>query len=377
MAEGLFLINGDEPPTRLQPAEFESEDLFQALLARFPELLTDADFGEGTPRKWLLVTREAMVPDEADGSGRWSLDHLFLDQDGVPTLVEIKRAGDPRLRREVVAQMLDYAANAVNFWKPEDIEKWLDERCREDGRESSNEALRSAFGIDQTGLEAYWRSVRANLGSRRIRMIFVADRIERELEAIVSFLNDQMKDATVVALEFTQFSNGAQRIVAPRLIGLTDQALASKRVTPAMAESVEDWLNNWILGDEFRERFKWFVGEMRPLGLKPRVAGQPLALDFPTSVGELTPVYLSREGKIRVPFYMLKKSPAFHDDQDRRKLFQAFEQAGFKFSSSNIDGEPRFRAPLSDNDESWRRLVEIVADVTRELRKPDVVARGQ
>jgi hypothetical protein len=318
-----------------------------------------------------------MVPAEADGSGRWSLDHLFLDQDGVPTLVEIKRASDTRLRREVVAQMLDYAANAVNYWKPEDIEKWLDERCRQDGRESSNEALRAAFGIDQNELEGYWRSVRANLGSRRIRMIFVADRIERELEAIVSFLNDQMKDATVVALELAQFSNGAQRIVAPRIIGLTDQALASKRVTRAAAASVEDWLNNWIVGDEFRERFKSFVSEMRPAGMKPRVAGQSLALDFATDVGDLSPVYLKPDGKISVPFYMLKKSPAFSDEQRRRKLLQTFEQAGFRSFSSNIDGEPSFRAPLSNNNEPWRRLVEIVTNIITELRASDVVARAQ
>ena len=84
-------------------------------------------------------------------------------------------------------------------------------------------------------------------------MIFVADRIERELEAIVAFLNEQMKDATVVALELAQFSNGTQRIVAPRIIGLTDQALASKHVAPAMASSVEDWLNNWITDDEYRQ----------------------------------------------------------------------------------------------------------------------------
>ena len=208
-------------------------------------------------------------------------------------------------------------------------------------------------------------------------MIFVADRIERELEAIVSFLNEQMKDATVVALELAQFSNGTQRIVAPRIIGLTDQALASKRVTPAMAASVEDWLNNWTIGEEYREAFNRFVGEMRTLGMKPRVAGQSLALDFPTSVGELTPVYLKPDGKISVPFYMLKKSSAFSDEQARRKLLQTFEQAGFKFFSSNIDGEPSFRAPLLNSDQSWRRLVEIVADIIKELRRPDVNTPGR
>jgi len=28
--------------------------------------------------------------DQADGA-RWAIDHVFLDQDGIPTLVEIKR----------------------------------------------------------------------------------------------------------------------------------------------------------------------------------------------------------------------------------------------------------------------------------------------
>jgi hypothetical protein len=94
MTEGLFLIDKDNVPKRMEPRTFRSEDEFQALVAKFPELLTDADFGEGTSRKWLLITREAMIPDKSDASGRWSLDHLFLDQDGVPTLVELKRASD-------------------------------------------------------------------------------------------------------------------------------------------------------------------------------------------------------------------------------------------------------------------------------------------
>jgi hypothetical protein len=56
------------------------------------------------------------------GSGnRWSVDHLFLDQDAVPTIVEVKRSTDTRIRREVVGQMLDYAANAVVYWPVEAI----------------------------------------------------------------------------------------------------------------------------------------------------------------------------------------------------------------------------------------------------------------
>ncbi len=58
---------------------------------------------------------------EAQGSDRWSVDDLFVDQDAVPTLVEVKRSSDTRIRREVVGQMLDYAANAVAHWELERI----------------------------------------------------------------------------------------------------------------------------------------------------------------------------------------------------------------------------------------------------------------
>ena len=71
------------------------------------------------PRRWLLVRREMGVPAEEGGGSVGSLDHLYLDQDGIPTFVECKRAADTRSRREVVAQMLDYAANGTEYWPME------------------------------------------------------------------------------------------------------------------------------------------------------------------------------------------------------------------------------------------------------------------
>jgi hypothetical protein len=81
------------------------------------------------PRRWLLVSRELAVPAEEGGGGRWAVDHLFLDQDGVPTIVEVKRCSDSRIRREVVGQMLDYAANAVVYWPVEDIRARYEATC--------------------------------------------------------------------------------------------------------------------------------------------------------------------------------------------------------------------------------------------------------
>ena len=75
---------------------YVKEDDLQALLADYPDLLPGDQINFEVPRRWILVARELGVPGNEDESGRWSLDHLFLDQDGIPTFVECKRAIDTR-----------------------------------------------------------------------------------------------------------------------------------------------------------------------------------------------------------------------------------------------------------------------------------------
>ena len=82
---------------------YDSEAVLQALIAQHPEMLTYETMGQA---RLLLVRREAAVTGEEDAGGRLSLDHLYLDRHGVPTLVEVKRSSDTRGRREVVAQTL-------------------------------------------------------------------------------------------------------------------------------------------------------------------------------------------------------------------------------------------------------------------------------
>jgi hypothetical protein len=106
----VFVVNDAQGLVALTPSEFVSEDDFQRLLeALYPALLSGNQTDDETPRRWLLLKREKTIPAEDGGSSRWSVDHLFVDQDGIPKLVEVKRQSDTRLRREVVGQMLDYA----------------------------------------------------------------------------------------------------------------------------------------------------------------------------------------------------------------------------------------------------------------------------
>lgn len=163
-----------------------------------------------------------------------SLDHLFLDQDGVPTLVEVKRATDSRTRREVVAQMLDYAANAVLYWPIEEIQAAFRETCRQASKDP--EQTLKQFLADQpeeaTSASSYWDRVKTNLAAERIRLVFVADQIPRELQRIIEFLNGQMDRAEVLAVELRQFVGKDLRTLVPHVIGQTTKSEKAKGTRP-------------------------------------------------------------------------------------------------------------------------------------------------
>jgi hypothetical protein len=177
---GVFVLTEAKALVAMQTAAFASEDDFQDLLARFPALLAGDQIDSANPRRFMLIDREQPIACEIGGAGRWSLDHLFLDQDGIPTLVEVKRGTDTRIRREVVGQMMDYAAKAVRYWPAQGLRDCFSARCEKEGK-TAIEAFGQHFGADQD-LEAFWAKVAANLAMGRIRMLFVADRIPAEYE---------------------------------------------------------------------------------------------------------------------------------------------------------------------------------------------------
>lgn len=224
MASGIFLINSKDKLIELEESTFENEDIFQELLENYPNLLAGKLINPDEPRSWLLVDREVGIPGEEDGGNRWSLDHLFLDQDGIPTLVEVKRSSDTRIRREVVGQMFDYAANAITYWPIEQIISIFESRC-EYVNEDPEQLIRNLYDTDY---ETYWDQVKTNLTAGKIRMIFLADEIPTELKRIVEFVNEQMDPATVLALEIKQYKSDGLQTLVPTIYGNTSEAQKRK-----------------------------------------------------------------------------------------------------------------------------------------------------
>jgi hypothetical protein len=228
----MYVIRDDETLVELAERPYDSEDLLQGLLARYPNLLAGEQMDSGNPRRWLLVAREAGLPAEDGGAARWSVDHLFVDQDGIPTLVEVKRSSDTRIRREVVGQMLDYAASAVVYWPVEALRTTFEASCTAQALDSA-QVLVDALGIDDP--DVLWATVKTNLQAGKVRLIFVADVIPPELQRIVEFLNGQMDPAEVLAIEIRQYVGEGLRTLVPRLIGQTAAAAEKKQTASRQA----------------------------------------------------------------------------------------------------------------------------------------------
>lgn len=234
MARGgrIFLVGRKEG--QLLPMDetpYATEDVLQELLAKYPDLLPGEQITPEAPRRWLLIARELDVPAEEGGSGCWSLDHLFIDQDAVPTFVECKRASDTRNRREVVAQMLDYAANGTAYWPTDRLRQAATETAQAAGS-SIDDRIRNLLGSEDADVDAFWAAVETNLRLGHVRLMFVADQTPRELRRLVEFLNEKIADVEVLAVEVKQFLAEEHRVVVPRVIGLTEAAREARPSAP-------------------------------------------------------------------------------------------------------------------------------------------------
>ena len=243
---------GDEG--RLDPMNeepFPLEDDLQELVARHPKLLSGEQIDPEDPRRWILIGREQGIPDTDEGGYRWAVDHLLIDQDAIPTLVEVKRSTNSQVRREIVGQMLDYAAHASRHWNVAEIRQRFEDGVQPDCR-STDEALGQLLQPDgELDADEFWQRVETNLRAARLRLLFVTDGMPDELTRIVEFLNEHMPDIQVLAVEIKQFRGATGRTLVPRVIGRT--AAASARSTGARHPLTQQDLLDRMPGPTVRE----------------------------------------------------------------------------------------------------------------------------
>ena len=375
----IYTVDSAGTLTAMRPSEPRSENFMQHLVAAHPELITDQDGA------LLLIRREHPIADREEGGGRWSLDHLFVTQSGVPVLVELKRAVDTRLRREVIGQMLEYAANGSAYWQGGRIAESFAATMTEQGRDASAE-LASFLGATADP-EQFWERVDANFTASTIKMVIVADTIPRELARIVEFLNEQMR-ADVRAVELSWFEGpGGLTALAPRIIGETERAQTAKMALGAGSPmSREAWISDRLamFGPAVVEGAEAFVTLIEATGGRAEVAstrGSIIAI-YDTPGGKLYPLLLSPSGKGLVSLRLgdLANRPAFAASETRQLLLDQLATIVGPLSTRTLTGFPGYSVTKL-NDPTVRTGVEaLLTEIARpavSLKPPRGPSEGE
>lgn len=233
----LYSVGEGGSSCAVKPVVCKNEDEeLQTLLERTPDLLPGDQISPDDPRRWIIIQREMGVPDPNSGTDRWSIDFLMADQDAMPTFVEVKRFTDSRSRREVVGQMLDYAANGHYYWEKDQLRD-----CAEATAVRMNTTLEDCLAAlgptDTDTVDAFFQKLQDNLREGQVRLVFFLEKSPMELRSVVDFLNRQMERSEVLLVEAQIFQNEQGRFVVPVLFGYSEEARRTKRTVTVSSES--------------------------------------------------------------------------------------------------------------------------------------------
>ncbi len=236
-SDEIFLLQG----TTLQPLPVQTmraglfgkslEDALQTILQKYPKVIPgkQIDPVSEDPPRFVLLRREMPV-------AGWSLDHLYVDQRGTLTLVETKLIQNPESRREVIGQIIEYAASAMGFWGSGRARQQAGEFWAKQGGDL-DEALRGEFG-DDLDIEEFWNNIEANLRAGRIRLIIAADQLRPEVRRMIEYLNGEMQNSEILGPELKCYGNDTSSMVlVPQLVGQT-QGSIGRRVSNSTSDVV-------------------------------------------------------------------------------------------------------------------------------------------
>ena len=375
MTSPIFMLQKDGEITSMTEKQFDKESDLQDILAQHPELLL-SDYRGVDNFNLLLVQKEATVQGDSLGTNTFYLDHLFLDPKGIPTLVEVKRSTDTRIRREVVGQMLDYAANALLYWPVEKIQLMFNSTWEKLGK--MPEDVLTEFLGDDVDTAAFWKEVNKNLQTGNIRLIFAADSIPESLKNIVQFLNSQMKFTEVLAVDIRTYKSGDLQVIVPKVFGQSMQADLGKNTlprhqvtedeffsmlekkTPPEGVAVAKKLLAWAAHTNMEVWRGWTVSESSYTSMIPQILHNGKKFQF---------FSIWSYGKIDIQFGYIKNYPPFLSDDKRLVFLNKINSIqGLGISSDKITKFPSFPLVLLKDEQSFNQFIKALEWFESEIR---------
>ncbi|EKF85267.1 hypothetical protein [Methanobacterium formicicum] len=358
MSGKIFMIKENNEFVEMEEKKHARELDFQKLIEEYPDLIPGDQIDSANPRKWLHVGSEVNFP--IVGSGNIYLDHLFLDQDGIPTLVEIKRSEDDRLKREVTAQIIEYGANLLLS---------MDVQLLKERVESHENADITELLGEEGDENEFWQKVDKNLKSEHVRLLVVADEIPQRLQNALEFLNRNMESVEILAVEIKQYTSEGITTVVPRVIGQSIEAQTKKsRVTSSGPK-----LNNETFfknlegpGVPFYEEFFDFIQEK---GFKPLFGTKGFSLRIPFEGKEVKILEGYSKIAARRQHLVSYKGDLKGMVNGGDDIAETYVRSMLKIDGFESVGDGFvFRIKENLNEENWNLLKEVLSKLADEIQ---------
>lgn len=207
MAKILTIDGKDIKP--LDKVKFNLESDLQGYLEQYPAIIPLDEIVEDVP-ELICIGREVVVP-----SG--SIDLMYIDKEGLLTIVETKLVKNPEIRRTVIGQLIEYAS-FVSQWTVSEIYNIASSYLKQTLKEKIASYSGSEFNEDD-----FKHNIEDNLKNGKIRLIVAVDELNEPLRATITFLNTH-SNFDVLLLQISSFEESEdKRVLIPTVFGYSSK----------------------------------------------------------------------------------------------------------------------------------------------------------
>ncbi len=252
------------------PQAFQDEASLHSLIARNPQLLPLA----GSPRLTVLGSEIPL--------GNGYADILAVESTGRPAIIEVKLARNPQARRDVVSQVISYAA----FLHGADVEGLergpLRKALADEGYGSILEAVQAQDQEGAVDADSFVASMQEYLDQGNFRLVLVLDEVSAELARVVAYLDAMtVQSLTIDLMTLAVYDvNGAHVALPQRVspdLGAAAPPASPGRERPARPRGVlsdgSDAFRATVedAPDDARTKFDEFIAWAEHLAVLPNV----------------------------------------------------------------------------------------------------------
>ncbi len=269
------------------------------------------------------------------GCAPGSIDNLFISPSGALTIVETKLWRNPEARRQVVAQIIDYA-QALSHWSYEDLESAAMSRIGDEAKnqdwslyawaQSLGAKKGTAGAIDE---KQFVDSASKHLAEGRFLLLIVGDGIRTDVESMVDYLQATPQlHFTLALVELAIYRlPDRQHLVVPRTTArikdiprATVQVEVRKGAEPdkfavdVRVEIPDDNAADGLTDQEFRsicvEQGTWSIHERlreaaQRMGADRRLTAQGYSLYLRSPDGDDIPLLWGKVNGLQLPLWRM------------------------------------------------------------------------